>query len=387
MKKKLIVLCAFLLIQALICSAVSFADEINETNEDYTPTETTKIEEMTDEEMTDEEILSDVEKEVEEEILSESEETTDDEILIDDEEKVEEKVVEPQAEEEVDEEILESFEEEPEEDIVEETLTETEETLTETKETLAETEETLTGTEENLAKTEEDIVDNETQEVVISTESECSDEEKLDDVYTESEKENIEDKVATSSTVSIKFNWLSNVCLDDIGMGGSYDANWKTIHIESGDEFEIPEEIALVLNYENCDQVYNLIGFTTNNQEETYWLYADYAGGEKMYDNASFVVDEDIELWAVYEAKYKYVSSINVDNENITYKYTTIPNLAIKDIKKIDSNDENFVIDDEVFENYKFIEFGDEFIAYTKCAQYGQFLNEMDIKKYFIKGV
>lgn len=204
-------------------------------------------------------------------------------------------------------------------------------------------------------------------------------EEAEDEIATASEIEEIEEvEVATSSVISVKVFWIDSISLNDSGVSGSYNYEWDTFNVKEGEDFIAPENVIKDIEHSNCNQVYKFVGFTTEDQKTNHWLHADYAAGEKMFDK-TFPVEKDMVVWAVYEAKDTYVSNIKLVDGKLTFKTTTIPNIAIK----------NIMISDKEFENlkdgYKVLIIGDRYIAYTKDSAEGKPILEEDVKKKFQK--
>lgn len=192
------------------------------------------------------------------------------------------------------------------------------------------------------------------------------------EVATASELEEIE--VATPSMICIKVFWIDSMDLNESGISGSYNYKWDTFTVKKGEDFIAPDNVIKDIKHSSCNQVYKFVGFTTEDQKTKYWLHADYAAGEIMFDK-TFSAEKDLVVWAVYEAKDTYISSIKLVDGELIFKATTIPNIAIK----------NIIVSDEAFENlkngYKVLKKGDRYIAYTKDSKEGNPILEMDVKK------
>ena len=346
--------------------------------------ETTYIENIETTESNDTTVSNDTTESIEE---SESEEELEEEIkkaLIDSsedieepeadtEEIVEDNVEEPEGEndefEEVDisssSEVTEDFEEdideiendmeepeeEPGEDIIE---TEKESDIKNNDETLSEDEtEFNVENEEETAAIEKDVyfeneLNNEnTDEVATGSDAEfVSEIEENNDDIVEVEATPSELEVIENEKCNVVVYYLTDMKLKDRGNGGSYNYSWDTFIIDKNEEFNIDEKIPKVIKHSSCEQEYTLVGFTTENQIDTLWKGADYAGGEVTLEK-NFIVDNDMEIFVVYEAKDTYISSIIIDNE-ITYKTTTIPNKAIKNILISENADDTYVKNENV---------------------------------------
>ena len=212
--------------------------------------------------------------------------------------------------------------------------------------------ETLVDSESEVEKESEDTTESSDESEVVEETTVEATVETIGETTTVSEDS--DDTIATISEASevsdekceVVVYWLTDMKLKEQGNGGTYNYSWDKILLDKGSEFELAESIPSVVKHGSCDQEYTLIGFTTENQKDNYWKGADYAGGDVTLDK-NFVVDSDIEIYAVYEAKDTYISSIIIDNE-VTYKTTTVPNKAIKNICIFDTNDNTYVKNENV---------------------------------------
>lgn len=370
------------------------SDEVIEENSDEINEEI--IEEMAEEEIdeiAEEEIDEIVEEKIDDAIEEKNEEVVNDEIdenilekeiaeeelkdkVSDDSVMLEEATIpENDSIEEIDEEddetkIIDEVDvEEDEDEIIEDTIIKSNDIVEPSIENEEKVDSTVATPEPEEVETEV-VTASELEELEVATVSELDEIE----VATISEVDEVIEEIATTSIVSVKIFWIDSVNLKDSGVSGSYNYEWDTFTVKEGEEFTAPDNVTKDIKHSNCNQLYKFIGFTTEDQKTKYWLHADYAAGEKMFDK-TFPVENDMIVWAVYDAKDTYVSSIKLVDGEFIFKTTTIPNIAIK----------NIIVSDKAFENlndgYKVLKYAGRYIAYTKDSAEGKPMLEEDVKE------